>query len=203
MSKLDIWNMALTDAGQEELASLTDPNHPVMVRVLTNAWPNVFRSQLELYDWAFARQDEELEEHDTPVVNDKWIYEYEYPDDALVIRSLHAVGDDEIFPFEVRLGSRETAAKQIFSDLGGAYAVFTRLLDDTSDTEMGLLDAAFVQSVSLLLQSRIIMRVTQDPNRLQVVLKLYERAHSLAARATAAQRYRRDGTLPRAIAARA
>jgi hypothetical protein len=207
MDKLDIYNMALNDAGQKELTSTSGTS--AMHVVLNSTWAKTFKTHLELYDWAFARQDLLLVEQDTMTSYDGWAYEYQWPGDCLVPRNIHAQGSivPQAFEYRLRSESPDTAAKTIFSNLGDAYCTFTRLLDDTVEAELNLLDSAFVESLVLNLQGRILMKVTQDPKRVQFIKALFDQARGIAETATASQRVRRGvqggvEDVPRAIAAR-
>ncbi len=145
ISPVRIGNMALSHIGTTATIEAFTENS-VEARQI-NLWYDFSRQQaLEAMDWNFARKRQFLALHsDDPPTYD-WLYRYQYPSGALVIRRLvNPLGlEANVVPFRVE-NSSDGETKTVLTNLEDAEAEYTFDLTSTS-----LFSPLFVEALSFL-----------------------------------------------------
>jgi hypothetical protein len=149
-SPVKIGNMALANCGTATTIESFTENSVEAKQI--KLWYDFARQQaFEAFDWNFARKRIDLATHSDDAPSNEWVYRYQYPSDALVIRRLENPNGktDDAVPFEVE-NSESGEEKTILTDLQDARAVYTF---DNQNPDM--YSAVFINALASLLASYI------------------------------------------------
>lgn len=165
MNQLTICNMALANISQEAITSIDADQAPAIACKL---YYDIVRDQLlRKYPWRFARKVAELVVTATEPIN--WELDYDPPADALRILSVIPEGGTSLAPVFVgdelqylATGQEKTpyeiVGTQIQTNLGGAYAIYTKTF--VTDTDEDLFSDPFVEVFAWKLAFYIAMPIT-------------------------------------------
>lgn len=166
----DVCNAALTRIGfQKRISNMYDGS--VGANLALNIYSQTRDEQFRLFDWGFAERDKTLDLLKTAPVGGytppgiwnntypmpPWIYEYDYPQDCIKIRSLR--GSPPIIPIydpqpiEFRIANDKTftpAQTVVLCNLAGAIAVYTARVTDPNTWE-----PSFTESLIAALSRRL------------------------------------------------
>ena len=168
MTKLQIFNGALLECGERNLASLTENREPR--RLLDAVWDTgALDFCLDAGMWKFATRSAMLER--SPSISPSFGYQnaYEIPSDF--IRTV-AFCADEYFASPITQYSVE--AGFWFSDVEPVYVKYVSN-DSSYGADMSLWPQNFARYVEAYLASRIIERLTQNETKWGNLYKLTER----------------------------
>ncbi len=168
VSSVRIGNMALSHIGvSSTIESLTE-NIPEANQI--NLWYEFSREQaLEMLDWTFARKRQTLALHNDDAPEDVWTFRYQYPADAIKIRSLvNPAGKlADASPFDIEM-SDDGTEKTILTNIEDAVAVYT-----FNTQAVTLFPPMFIEALSFLLASHIAFPLTGSPEIKKEMLQTY------------------------------
>ena len=154
-SKTDICNLALANLGQPPINSLDDNNE--RSRRLLLYYPVALGETLRAHPWKFARTIAPLACLDARVPG--WRYVYEYPTNAAAVLAVKI--EDKSVPFKV--ASLEGKGRVILAQIPNAYAVYTRLEENTD-----VYDASFIKVLSWTLACDVALAITCSTDLMQM-----------------------------------
>lgn len=168
INPVKIGNMALSHVGVSSFIETLSEDSVEANQI--SLWYDFSREQaLEMLDWNFARKRQTLATHSDDPPDGVWSYRYQYPADALKVRTLvnPAGKDADAIPFEIE-NSEDGSNKTILTDLDEAVVVYTFKLQDTS-----LFSPMFVEALSFLLAHHIAFALTGNPETKKELLQAY------------------------------
>jgi len=177
-SSIDICNMALSQLGAQNIASLMEASPEA--RACQQFYTNVRDGLLAGYPWGFARRDKALAE----VVNIRvgaWTHAYSCPVDMLkveMVRPPYAEGlggDGGIFPYDL-------SGDIIYSNVAKAVMIYTGRVEDPA-----LFPPLFVTAFAYHLSFWLAMPLTRSSELQGRMLQLAQNATGLAQMADANQ----------------
>ncbi len=168
VSPTRIGNMALSHIGVSSVIESLTENVPEANQI--NLWYGFSREQaLEILDWTFARRRQTLALHSDDAPEDVWTFRYQYPADAIKIRSLvNPAGKlADASPFEIEM-SDDGTEKTILTNIEDAVAVYTFNTQATT-----LFSPLFIEALSYLLAHHISFPLTGSPEIKKEMLQTY------------------------------
>ncbi len=168
VSPVRIGNMALSHIGVSGVIESLTENVPEANQI--NLWYGFSREQaLEILDWTFARKRQILALHNDDAPAGIWTFRYQYPADAIKIRSLvNPAGKlANASPFEIEM-SNDGSEKTILTNIEDAVAVYTFNTQSTS-----LFSPMFIEALSYLLAHHISFPLTGSPEIKKEMLQTY------------------------------
>lgn len=176
MNRLSLYNDALTMAGERALASLTEN---VEARLLLDqVWDNNgVDACLEEGQWMFAMRTVRID-YDPGIEPDfGYSRAFDKPDDWLLTSS---VCEDEFFRVPLRRYTDESGFW--FSDLDTLYVRYVSN-DSSYGGDLSLWPRSFTEFVAAHFASKIILKITNDENRLRMFINSENPKHSVRGRA--------------------
>lgn len=155
ISQVDIGNMALDHLGTDSTIESLDEQSAEAAAI--KLWYDIsVRSALEDLDWTFARRRRTLVLHDDDPPSGIWTYRYQYPENAVKIRSLANPAGLKAapVPYEIEL-SDNGETRSILTNLQSAVAVYTSFV-----TSVGLYSAGFIEALSYQIAMKAAFRIT-------------------------------------------
>lgn len=158
--KVKICNLALSNIGHNSsIESLTEGSPEADE---CNLWYDESRLEaLEAYDWNFARKRLTLALSGDDAPSGVWIYRYQYPSDAVIIRKLQNPAGEtaDVVPYSIELNDDATA-KTVLTNLSEAVAVYTRDLEAPSlfaPYSIKMLAASLASNIAFALTGKLAM----------------------------------------------
>lgn len=176
VTEVQIAKFSLSRIGGENIERFDPPEDSTESHAVKLWYHHCRRETLELFDWSFARKRLTLglDSNDPP--EGVWIFRYQYPADAIVVRSLQnpAGRAADPVPFDVELPT-SPEVKTILTNVGDAIAIYTANI-----TTPSLYPPSFVNAFALTLANKLIHAVNGDENMKKQVAKDYVEMISLA-----------------------
>lgn len=176
VTKLIVWNMALSYLGEHLLDDTTTPNKNQ--KILDQFWEIAYQSCLQESTWNFATTRAALV--DSGTTPDDWGYEYDVPSDMLRPIDVSVVGVDNLrlntntgavvkadFTMRTRAGTR-----YIYTDLASAYLRYIYDPGNDNDTDMANWTYPFAEFVAARLARYAAIPITgksQEQDRMMRV----------------------------------
>jgi hypothetical protein len=177
VTEVQIAKFALSRIGGENIEAFEPPENSTESQQVNLWYHHVRRETLELYDWAFARKrlTVALDSNDAP--DGIWIYRYQYPADAIVVREIENPAGKyaDPVPFEIELPT-SPEIKTILCDTADAVVIYTANI-----TTPSLYPPSFVNAFSLSLAAKLVMAVRGDEKMKQEVQAEYRELIRVAA----------------------
>lgn len=177
VTEIQIAKFSLARIGGENIEAFDPPEDSTESHQVALWYHHCRRETLELFDWAFARKRLILASDFNDPPDGVWIYRYQYPADAIVVRSLEnpAGRAADPVPFSIELPT-SPEVKTILTDVGDAVAIYTANI-----TTPSLYPPSFVNAFSLTLANKLMHPVRGDEKLKIEVAKEYEQMIKLAA----------------------
>lgn len=136
LTKTEIANLALGRLGVSKMIVSLDDDTSTPGKVIRQHFKNSVKQVLRKHKWGFATAQAPLALTIEPP-NNTWSYEYQYPEDALVIRNLGVEGvfpKTELYEDEKQLWEDvySSTGQRLQTDIGEAWAKYTRDMSDNT-----------------------------------------------------------------------
>jgi len=177
VTEVQIAKFSLSRIGGESIEAFDPPEDSTESHQVNLWYHHCRRETLELYDWSFARKRLALADDSNVPPDGVWAYRYQYPADAIAIRSLEnpAGRNAPPVPFSIELPTSPDV-KTILTDIDEAIAIYTANIIQPS-----LYPSSFVNAFSLTLAHKLSNAIRGDEAMKEQVLKEYNSMISLAA----------------------
>ncbi len=170
ISAVQVGRMALGHIGVRSNIESLSENTPEAKAV--NLWLEFSRKQtLEGFNWSFARKRLTLATHNDPPPEGQWGFRYQYPSDALVIRSIQSpfsvsgsgglinptvsisTAEADAVPYNVEISTDGT--NSILTNVQDAIAIYT-----FDQTQLTMFSSLAIMALSFALASNIAFSLT-------------------------------------------
>lgn len=170
ISKLDIFNLALTALGQDTIASTNEDN--ATAKRLRLLYDVVLEQEIRSHDWKFCSRDIRLALSPEKITG--WEYAYNRPEGAVFVKNVfndfHRRNSARKADF-AEMANGNLTAKIICCNLENAYAHVSYLI-----TNPAFYDALFVDVLKYALAKEIAFALTGDSRNVQLMNSLYAAA---------------------------
>lgn len=168
-SKVEIWNLALGHIGSENAVENETERSPQADQC--RLYYERCRNQvIRAYDWPFASTIKALSLSGTAPIG--WLYSYAYPDDCLNAREIARAARDQAPPTPFKI-HEDAGSKFILCNVEEISLRYSRRIEDPN-----AFDEGYIESLALLLGSRLAMPVVRDRGLRDALAQDYSRAIS-------------------------
>lgn len=164
-SKVDIWNLALSNIGHK--AAIADPDETsAEANHCRRFYPMALNATLERYAWSFATRRAALAEVDNPV--DHWMFAYALPNLCIAPRAvLLPESTDDTQEQDYAVESDEDGNLILYTNVEDAVLKYTTLAEDTTKYS-----PVFVLALAADLASMLVGPIPKDPKKRQEMQQL-------------------------------
>ena len=166
-TKTRIFNMALHELGISAPVVNSEQQDDTRAVILNNYYEAAKDEVLKSYDWNFAEKYRVLTPSDEEILNPKYIYAYDYPNDCLNARDVYNRKND-ILTKEFKVSATEKGTKIILCNIPAAVLRYTRRVDNET-----LFDTEFSTAVAMYLAGLTGNALTGSQQKADDALKKY------------------------------
>lgn len=158
VTEVQIAKFALSRIGGENIESFDPVEDSTESHQVALWYHHCRRETLELFDWTFARKRVALALDSNAAPDGVWVYRYQYPADAVVVRSIQnpAGRAADPVPFDIELPT-SPEVETILTDAADAIAIYTANI-----ILPALMPPSFVNAFSLTLASKLMHSIRGD-----------------------------------------
>ena len=170
ISKLDIFNLALTALGQDTIASVNEDS--TAAKRLRLLYDVVLEQEIRAHDWKFCSRDIRLAL--SPEKVEGWEFVYNRPEGAVFVKNVfnefHRRNSARKADF-AEMANGDLTAKIICCNLENAYAHVSYKIENPA-----FYDALFIDVLKYALAKEIAFSLTGDSRNVQLMNNLYAAA---------------------------
>ena len=164
-SQIDIVNKALGHISVAPIISMSEASPAA--QLATRIWETCRQEVLKGHDWSFATAVVALSTSTYTIVDNMWMYAYQYPTAALEVWHVYYSSDDKSQDYRV-IYDQVNGKKVILSNTVNALGEFTYDVMDTT-----LYDANFVSVFAYFLAANMAKPLTGDMQLADSLTKMY------------------------------